>query len=124
MRFNKLNELLKAQQEQLERLSNNIDRLTKQFDFEFPTDLPEDEDEIEPDVYVYYGKSEEPRKPTPTETECFWMAMSNLTLEQLFMLKDALESKEQYSYCQMINQRILDLKAAEIRRSRINDLLK
>ena len=123
MRFKKLNELLKAQQEQLERLSNNIEKLSKQFDFEFPTDLPEDEDELEPDVIIYYEKCQ-PQRPSATETECFWMAMSNLTLEQLFMLKDALEAKEQYSYCQMINQRILDLKAAEIRRSRINDFLR
>ena len=123
MRFNKLNELLKAQQEELKRLSQNIDRLSKQFDFEFPTDFIEDEDELEPDVIMYYEKCQ-PQRPSATETECFWMAMSNLTLEQLFMLKDALEAKEQYSYCQMINQRILDLKAAEIRRSKLNDFLR
>lgn len=124
MRFKKLNELLNAQQEELKRLSDNIDKLSKQFDFEFPSDLPEEEDEIEPYVSIYFEKEEQPQRPSKEERELFYMAMSNLNKDQLFMLKDALEAKEQYSYCQMINQRILDLKAAEIRRSRINDFLK
>lgn len=51
------------------------------------------------------------------------MAMYNLTLDQLVILKDALEAKEQYIYCQIITQRILDMKAAEIIRSKLNDFL-
>lgn len=118
MRFNKLKELLQKQQEEFKRLSTIIDRLSKQFEFEFPTDLPED-----PDVYVYYDKSEEPRRPSQNDVECFYMAMYNLTLDQLVILKDALEAKEQYIYCQIITQRILDMKAAEIIRSKLNDFL-
>lgn len=117
----RLEELINAQkqaQKELQRLANNIELLRQKFDIEFGH---EPDDENEGIDYIPCNLQVDKNKMSAIEKTDFEMAITFLSVDQLFILLNALEDAEQFDYCAAIKQRILDVRAAEnARKAKVN----
>lgn len=117
----RLEELINAQkqaQKELQRLANNIELLRQKFDIEFGHEPDDENGGID---YIPCNLQVDKNKMSAIEKTDFEMAITFLSVDQLFILLNALEDAEQFDYCAAIKQRILDVRAAEnARKAKVN----